>query len=354
MGAARLALRVADFSVIDLVDERGGLFQAAAAHAQPEKEALLAERGGRRSPGVQHLPDLEAKGYVRLPLMARGRALGEITFGSETRQLDENDRLLLAELGRRAAMAIDNAQLYRESREAVRLRDEFLALASHELNTPTAALTLSLATMLSSPPETIGSERLLKLAQLAERQVHRLTRLIRDLLDVTWFERGSIALEREEVDLGPLVSEAVEAFHEQIARSGCDVSIDCRERIVGRWDPLRIGQVITNLLSNAIKFGAGREVVLRASRAGDVARLSVTDHGIGIEPSQQERIFDRFARAVPLEHFGGLGLGLYISRRILETHGGSISVQSQPNQGSTFTVELPLPPSVDSRMPAGG
>ena len=372
--AVRLGVRVADFCIIDMADQGGRLSHAAAAHARPDKEDLLRELDRRgsaelrdgdeleaivragavkvhldegpggveaalRLPQPQVLRALEAKSCVRLPLLARGRAFGAITFGAATRRFDDGDVCLLAELARRVAMAIDNAQLYRDSQEAVRLRDEFLTLASHELNTPTAALALSLQDMLSEASPL--SADVVKMARLAERQGRRLTRLVRDLLDVTWIRRGVISLEREDVDLGALVREAVESFREQLARARCEVALDCPERIVGRWDPLRLMQVVTNLLSNAVKFGAGRLVVLRVSRVGDLARITVADQGIGIDPGQQERIFERFARGVTPEHYAGLGLGLYVCRRILEAHGGSIRVHSQPGHGATFTVDLP-------------
>jgi len=112
--------------------------------------------------------------------------------------------------------------------------------------------------------------------------------------------------------------------------------------VLGQWDPMRIEQVMLNLLSNAAKFGAGKPIAVRIARLESHVRLSVTDHGIGVEPSLQARIFDPFERAVSAKHYGGLGLGLYICRRIVEAHGGSIRVESRPDSGATFVVELPL------------
>ena len=112
--------------------------------------------------------------------------------------------------------------------------------------------------------------------------------------------------------------------------------------VPGRWDAARLEQVVLNLLSNAAKFGAGKPIDVRVELQGELARLSVTDLGIGIDPSVHERIFGRFARAVSSAHYGGLGLGLYIVREIVTAHNGTVTVQSSPGAGSAFTVELPL------------
>lgn len=112
--------------------------------------------------------------------------------------------------------------------------------------------------------------------------------------------------------------------------------------LVGKWDRLRIEQIITNLVSNALKFGQGKEVVVSATSDGESARIQVVDSGIGLSPEDQVRIFQKFERAVPVRHFGGFGLGLWVVRQIVEALGGTISVESEPGRGSTFTVELPL------------
>ncbi|AEI63796.1 sensor histidine kinase [Corallococcus macrosporus] len=115
------------------------------------------------------------------------------------------------------------------------------------------------------------------------------------------------------------------------------------EPVSGQWDRLRLEQVLVNLLSNAAKYGAGRPVTVEVGAVGPVARLSVRDEGIGVSPDEQERIFEQFERSASVQHFKGLGLGLWITKRIIEAHGGSIRLTSEPGKGSTFTVELPLP-----------
>jgi signal transduction histidine kinase len=261
------------------------------------------------------------------------------------------DLELAVEVARRASTAIDKARLYREAQDAIRLRDEFLSIASHELRTPMTSLTLSLQTLLHAiaagkalDPKTISG-----LVDLAVRQGERLTRLIQDLLDVSRIETGQLRLTITTVDLDELVREVVARFAPDLARARCEAVVSSERRAIGQWDRSLLDQVASNLLSNAIKFGAGKPIELRTGEDHGTAWLSVTDHGIGIDPTSQSRIFERFARAVSAQHYGGLGLGLYISRKLVEAHHGTIRVDSEPGRGSTFTVALPCaPPSAES------
>ena len=134
----------------------------------------------------------------------------------------------------------------------------------------------------------------------------------------------------------------VEQFGPELSRAGCSVRVDAPRRWSGSGIPLRIAQIVTNLLSNACKYGAGKPIAIAVEGAGDLARLSVRDQGIGIPPTELDRIFECFDRAVSARHYGGLGLGLYITRQVVEAHGGTIKVDSQPGAGATFSVELPL------------
>jgi predicted ATPase/signal transduction histidine kinase len=377
---AHLALPfLADWCTIDLHEE-GQVRRVVAAHRDPEKEKILLEVRrrlaglGPPSPSVEairtgesHLehdvsdqrlsqlvPDPEARELLlqvgcrsgmTVPFGTGGQPFGAISFvsGSPDRRYGKEDYALAEALAHRAAMAIDNARLYREAREAVRLRDEFLSVASHELNTPIAALTLSIRGMqdaLSGKPA--SQEEVDGLLRLSDRQCRRLRRLIGDLLDITRLERGLLRLERTEMDLAALVREAVTSMAAALERSGCTLSVEASSPVLGRWDPLRLEQVVVNLLSNAAKFGAGKPIHLRIDRDGDTAVLSVKDHGIGIEKAVGPRIFSRFARAASADHYGGLGLGLYISRQLVQAHGGTIDVQSEPGAGATFVVTLPL------------
>ncbi|MGZ3459899.1 MAG: sensor histidine kinase, partial [Archangium sp.] len=176
----------------------------------------------------------------------------------------------------------------------------------------------------------------------AEHTSQRLGALVDELLDAGRITAGRLKLEREEVDLATLARDAVGRMSEALARTGSEVKLVADAQVVGRWDRVRLEQVVGNLLSNAAKYGRGQPVEVRVEAGHDGrARLVVKDHGIGIAPEDQARIFERFERAVNGRQFHGLGLGLWISREIVESHGGHIQVQSAPGEGSTFTVELP-------------
>ncbi len=228
-------------------------------------------------------------------------------------------------------------------REAVKARDEFLSIASHELKTPITALGLQLASALELLSGQPGEPRWNKLQSRlagAERQVDRLTTLINQLLDVTRITAGRLALAPERVDLAKVVRAVLARSQELVRRAGSAVSVEA-DPAIGQWDPVALEAVAVNLLSNALKFGAGRPVAIRVAQHQGRARLVVRDHGIGIAPEAQTRIFERFERAVPSQHYGGFGIGLWIVRQVVEAHGGTIRVESAAGAGTTFTVELP-------------
>jgi PAS domain S-box-containing protein len=227
--------------------------------------------------------------------------------------------------------------------EATRARDQFLAIASHELRTPITALGLQAEALLRlgrrnpEAPIAAFTPRL----ETLKRQGSRLTHLVQALLDVTQLTAGRLALHRQPVDLAAVVREAMERWRDVLARAGCALDLRVGASLPGRWDRMRLEQVIDNLVANAVKFGAGRPVEVSAGTDGEHVRLEVRDHGIGISPEDQRRIFERFERAVPHTHYGGFGLGLWIVRNIVQAHGGVIRVSSEPGQGSRFEVTLP-------------
>jgi PAS domain S-box-containing protein len=243
----------------------------------------------------------------------------------------------------------DQVKLVEDLRVAVRSRDEFLSMASHELRTPVTTLQLQLQTLhrvLDRSNEQVPRDAMLQRAQNLERQTSRIALLVGDLLDLSRMRLGKIELELDELDLAELARETVERLRPQAVRAGCALSLRADSPAVGRWDRLRIEQVLTNLITNAVKFGDAKPIVV--SVAGDEERvwIMVEDHGIGIAPENQSRVFDRFERAASPENYGGLGLGLYIARQIVEAHGGTIALRSTPGAGSTFTVELRREPEV--------
>lgn len=224
-----------------------------------------------------------------------------------------------------------------ESKQAVFARDEFLSIASHELRTPLTALKLRLQAVLHSRDLTEKAERRV---ESAVRQTERLERLIDNLLDVSRITTGHLELELEELDLAEMVQEVAERFCEQAV--GVSLSFEASGRIMGRWDRLRLDQVVSNLLANALKFGDGKPIAVRVSAADTTAVISVADRGIGIAPQDLSRIFNQFERVLGRRTFGGLGMGLYIARQITQAHGGRIEVDSLQNEGSEFRVVLPL------------
>lgn len=275
-----------------------------------------------------------------VPLRGRAGILGVLTLVStrEGHRFGASDLVLAEELAARAGLAVDNARLHREAQDAIHFRDEFLSIASHELNTPLTPLKLQLGTLRR---HTHTPEKTAAKLEIAERQVDRLTNLVRQLLDVSRITAGRLELEREHFDLRAVVQDVTARLEEQLARSGARVAITPGPPVLGFWDRLRMDQIATNLVSNAVKYGDGKPVEVEVSTRAGIARLAVSDHGIGIAADHQARIFGRFERAVSSRNFGGFGLGLWIVRQIVEASGGTIAVASTPGLGSTFTVELP-------------
>lgn len=373
--AARLAAsRLGEWCIIDLADEHGRhapavahadgalgprLGDAVAAHAGG-LPALAATLGGRNAQRVPEITDasldrlgcgrecarlfraLDTRTAILVPISVRGRH-GVIVLGSSSpvRRYWPMEVSLVHELGYHVAIALEHAQLLLEAQEAVRARDEFLALASHELKTPLTPLLLRVQRL--GRHWTAGSVRTesdVRVLHDVERQVKKVASLVDSLLDVSRITSGQLRLKLEKVDLSELLREVATNFDEYTARARCSLRLHADRPVVGRWDRQRIEEVITSLLSNAIQYAPGL-IDLVAEVDGALARLVVHDCGPGITPEDLERIFRRFERAASVRHHGGLGLGLYITRQIVEAHGGSIHATSAPGEGSTFTVELP-------------
>jgi len=369
----------ADWAIIDLAEE-GRTLRIAGAHRDPEKEPLLRELAERYPAGVGStapartvldsgaplwLTDVGAKdvraravdehhaelierlgtrSFIVVPLVARDTVLGALSLASASpRRFAAADVDVATEIGRRAALAIDNARLVRETQKAVRLRDEFLSVASHELRTPITSLMLTVERLLRSGAtgKPLSAESLSSSINRVQHSAERLRRLTDELLDVTRIEQGRLELNLATVELGALARQVVEELKFELAAARCPTAIEADEAVAGVWDPSRLDQVITNLLTNALKFGPGHPIDIRIRNVGEAAQLSVRDYGVGIEPARQPFVFDRFERAVSSKHYGGLGLGLYIARRIVRAHGGDLRVESEPGRGATFTVTLP-------------
>jgi signal transduction histidine kinase/DNA-binding response OmpR family regulator len=315
----------------------------------PEISDELLAATARDQAHLEQLRTLGFRSYMCTPLRVHGRTLGAITFVTcdSGRRYTSADLQLAEDLARRAALAVNSARLYREAHEAILARDEFLSIASHELKTPLTALQLQVQALLRTTRKTglsnITAERLAHKLTVADQQIERLADLINDLLDVARIRMGRIDIRLEEVNLAQVVRDVLARFEEQIAQSGCEVLLRADELAPTCGDQARLEQVVTNLLSNAIKYGAGGPIEIDVITEGAAVQLRVRDRGIGIAPEHLERIFIRFERAVSSNHYGGLGLGLYIVHQIVEALNGTIRVSSELGVGSTFTVTLPLP-----------
>ncbi|MFP2963643.1 ATP-binding protein [Myxococcus sp. 1LA] len=266
-----------------------------------------------------------------------------------TRLTDPDEKLREVSLLQQRAQALEAEVQQRQHaeqalRDALHRRDEFLALASHELKTPLTALQLQLQSLPSAAARKDGGGRLLERLDKAIRHTERLATHIDGLLDVSRLGEGQVPLMLEAHDLSRLVRETVARAMTSAAEADCPIQLMADIPVEGVWDPLRIQQVVGNLLVNAFKYGRGRPVEVRVEGAPDHARITVRDHGIGVAIEHQERIFQRFERAVPASAFGGLGLGLYAARQVVVAHGGILRVESEPGQGATFIVELPYRP----------
>jgi signal transduction histidine kinase len=290
-----------------------------------------------------HLP---VRSYLAVPVKSRsGEVLGGLFFGHpEPGRFQKDHEQLVEGLAAQAAVALDNSRLYQQAQLAISMRDEFLQVAAHELRTPMTSLKLHLQTMLRAA-NSLGPklpEKLRTQLEAADRIAGKMSVLISELLDVSRITSGSLHLTLEEVDLASVVREVASRFEAQAAQARSSLHVSASVPIVGHWDRLRLEQVVANLLSNAVKYGAGTPVDVEASVTGDQAVLIVRDGGIGIPPEALPRLFGRFERAVSGRNYGGLGLGLYITRQIVEALGGTVRVESTPGQGATFTVTLPL------------
>jgi len=351
---------VADGCLVELIEEGGQLHRVAVVHvdeqeeewlrSQPPPRVLLATEGKADAPvmGLVRLSGPEGSA-IRLPLTSHGRVLGITTFTTvPSRKVGEVELALARDVARRMALAVENARLLQESREAIQMRDTFLSVAAHELRTPLTVLRLQVQSMLrgarSQPPSPSTGDVEGK-ARVIARQVERLGQLVDELLDISRLTEGRLSFQLEDVDLTEVVRELATRFREEFVRAGSVLVFHGLDSpAVGRWHRLRLEQVVINLLTNAIKYGRGRPILVTVAADVDHVWLSVRDEGIGISPRDQGRIFERFERAVSEQHYGGLGLGLWIVREIVRGFGGSISVESVPEVGSTFTVELPRQP----------
>jgi PAS domain S-box-containing protein len=382
---ARLVVdELADWCVVDVVEPESQMRRVAVAHVDPEK-VRLAQEVQRRYPSADGETDAVANvirtgepllvpivteeqlaaaaqdeehaGYLRVlglrsalivPLIARGTVLGALTLvrSDPLRAFGESDLPLTKELAARAAVAVDNARLLHDATEAVRLRDDFLAVASHDMRTPLAAILgyLQLARRRLAAAD-LDPAKLLDYLESAEKTTNRLTGLVQDLMDISLLRSGQpIPLDRERLDLADLATRIVEQHRRLTPEHRVTLDVGEGPAIV-EGDHHRLERVLDNLLGNAVKFSPPEaEIRVALTTSDGLARLSVIDEGLGIPEEDLPGIFERFHRASNATSVRGTGIGLSGSREIVRQLGGEIHVTSRLGKGSTFTVQLPLAP----------
>jgi len=296
----------------------------------------------RRGEKVEHFETIrQAKDGHRLNISltvspirdSRGAIIGASKIA---RDITEKKRL---EREREELLAREQESIQRLA-EAVAARDELIAVAAHELRNPLNVflLTMQLLHRLSGTEASFGEAR--GLIEKTRRQLSRMSTLVDRLLDVTRLRTGTFELYREQFELGGLLKEVVARFTSEDPELSIVLTLDAE--LTCEWDRIRIDQAVTNLISNAIKYGMQKPIEVSACAAGSDAMIRVCDHGPGISPEDQQRIFNRFERLSEPLAAGGLGLGLWITRQIAQAHGGTILAESELGKGATFVMKLPL------------
>ena len=290
--------------------------------------------------------ELSETSSLVLPLYAHGDLVGILTFYSfeSGRKYDSHYVELGKEIGRRLAMSFLNAKHYLISQQAIETRNQFLSIASHELNTPITSLKLHLQligkSLQSTKEETAVLGKFRKSIDASIGQVNRLITLVQVLLDVSHIQSGKFVFNYGPVNVSEMASEIVERHSEILANYDCTLSADIAPGLQAVWDKTRIEQVFINLITNAIKYAPGK-IELKVFDDGPNVRISVKDFGKGIPANKLDTIFDRFERVSNNNSIGGLGLGLFIVKQIIEGHRGTIGIVSEVGKGSCFSVTLP-------------
>lgn len=380
---ARVAVRtLADWCIVHLLEQDGSIRWLALAHGDPAKEALARElqqrypategvarvlRTGvsevyngqaneadraKRAHDAEHLRmlrELDSRAVMIVPLVARGRMLGAVSLISAApgRTYDASDLAIAEELARRCGQAVDNARLHQEAQAAVKARDRFVSIASHELRTPIARVKGYAEMVLAAHSDgDLTDEMLTRSLRRIDHASDRLTGLVRDLLDVSKISAGNLPLRLQTLELTELVQEVIGRYQEQLSSGAGILLLD----IVGTpgvisGDPDRLEQVLTNLLDNALKYSPdGAELAVHVQPKARGVLVEVSDRGIGLPPEAAERIFEPFSRAANAEErqITGMGLGLYICRNIVEQHHGRIWARSEGlGHGTVISVWLP-------------
>ncbi len=374
-----LVPQITDWCSVEILDENGVLQPLVISHKDPKKiqwirnlrkKGLLNLADSRGLPNVirtgkaefypvitddmliaasktkSQLALLRSLGFssaIIVPIFSQGKAVGGITLvnAESKRRFTQTDYAMAVELGSRISLAIENARLYKESQDAIAVRDEFISVASHELKTPVTSLKVY-TQVLTKQARKKGDTAIEKYLFKIDDQINKLTKLIYDLLDISLIEIGKLPYFKSYFSVDSVVNDIVEDLQKITLRHRLMVEGRTKGKVYGDKD--RIGQIVINLLTNAIKYSPkANKVHISLSQKKGKIYISVTDFGIGIDPMSQDKIFERFYQVNNIEErtFPGLGIGLYLSQEIAKRHGGIIKVKSQKGKGSTFTLILP-------------
>jgi signal transduction histidine kinase/CheY-like chemotaxis protein len=373
---ARLAVpTMSDWCIVELTAREGDSSeQVAAAHVDPEKAELLSRRR-LHDPGLSELQlELHVSGFesiardpaqlalvrelapsslLRVPMIVNGRSLGliELAYGPSGRRYDARDVSTAQNLAERAAVAVENARLYRALQREVTAREDLLAIVSHDLRTPMQSIVMAASLLDSQVPDDSPLKRHIKGLR---RPAELITRLLGDLLDLARFDSGSLELDRGEVDVGDLISDGVDLCSNAAEQRGVQLACVRPQDLPKVFcDRVRVSQILGNLIGNALKFTAkGGSVTLTAEREGEGVRVFVSDTGAGIPPGDINHLFDRYWQAKSQRAgVGGIGLGLSIVKALVEAHGGEVSVASTLGRGSTFSFTLPASHAAHQSVP---
>jgi signal transduction histidine kinase len=298
----------------------------------------------------EYLPYLEQVGiysFMLVPLRVQGQVIGTLAISRDTpgHPYTNDDQIFVQELADRAALAIDNARLYRAAQDAVKARDQFVAIASHELRTPLTGI-LGYAEMLlrRAKRDTTMSERDQRALSAIAAQGQRLQKLVGDMLELSRIEMGMFAIERTPLNFNTLIEQLVVELEPTLHQHTLRILLPDAPLMLN-GDSRRLEQVVANLLQNAVKYSpAGGQITVELTQEQNNARLVVADQGIGIPESAQGHLFQRFYRAdnVGEHQISGFGIGLYLVKEIIERHDGTVTLQSYEEVGSTFIIRLPL------------
>ncbi len=287
--------------------------------------------------------ELELKSYMGVPLIARDKVIGAMTFSSvkENRYYTKDDLAFAMELAGRIALTLDNIHLFKESQEAISLRDEFISVASHELKTPITSMKI-FTQILQKNAELDKDSKTLPTLEKMDRQINKLTELIYNLLDISKIQAGRLEYTMKDFSFDEMIKDLIEIHQHISTRHTLVLKNNRKQTIYGDED--RLSQVVSNLITNAIKYSPNaKSIEIKITSSKKFIKVAVKDSGIGMSKEHFDKIFNRFYRVSDSDDqtYPGLGIGLYICKEIITRHQGNLWVESFPDKGSIFYFTLP-------------